>query len=135
MASIGFAPKPFQQTKRWLPSIRPSIVAPGAARNTSAALAALPLGGPDLARLLARFEEQFAAAAATDRGTLFAAAGEAAATYRELPLLLLDVPMESAVEFEFANRLVAAAPDVLADLSKAEGGPRWWDRWKKRRGR
>ena len=38
---------------------------------------------------------------------------EAAATYRELPLLLLDVPMESAVEFAFARRLIAAAPDVL----------------------
>lgn len=29
----------------------------------------------------------------------------------------------------------AAVPDVLAELGEAEGRPRWWDRWKKRRGR
>ena len=28
----------------------------------------------------------------------------------------------------------AAVPDALADLSDAEGRPRWWDRWRKRRG-
>src|SRR5919197_1433560 len=34
-------------------------------------LASLPLGGSDLSELLARFDEQFAAASATDRATLF----------------------------------------------------------------
>src|SRR5215210_7542590 len=29
----------------------------------------------------------------------------------------------------------AAVPEVLADLSAAEGQPRWWERWRKRRGR
>jgi hypothetical protein len=72
------------------------------ARVDAAALAALPLGGSDLARLLERFEEQFTAAAATDRGTLFEAAAEAAGALGKLPLLLLDVPMDSAVEFGFA---------------------------------
>ena len=86
------------------------------ARVDAAALARLPLGGSDLARLLDRFEEQFAAAAATDRGTLFEAAAEAAGTYRAFPLLLLDVPMESAIEFDFARKLIDAAPDVLVTI-------------------
>ena len=86
------------------------------ARVDAAALAGLPLGGPDLGRLLERFEEQFAAAAATDRGTLFEAAAEAAGTYRAFPLLLLDVPMESAIEFDFARKLIEAAPDVLVTI-------------------
>jgi len=86
------------------------------ARVDAAALAGLPLGGSDLARLLERFEEQFAAASATDRGTLFEAAAEAAGTYRAFPLLLLDVPMESAIEFDFARKLIEAAPDVLVTI-------------------
>ena len=52
-----------------------------------AALARLPLGGPDLARLLERFEEQFAAASATDRATLFdGGRARPSDAYRELPL-------------------------------------------------
>ena len=86
------------------------------ARVDAAALAGLPLGGPDLARLLDRFEAQFAAAAATDRGTLFEAASEAAGTYRAFPLVLLDVPMESVIEFDFARKLIEAAPDVLVTI-------------------
>lgn len=86
------------------------------ARVGTDALRALPLGGPDLARLLERFEDQFAAASATDRATLFEAAGEAAATYREFPLLLLDVTMDSAVEFELVRKLIEASPDVLVTM-------------------
>ena len=86
------------------------------ARVDAAALASLPLGGADLARLLERFEDQFAAASATDRGALFEAAAEAAGAYREFPLLLLDVPLDSAVEFDFATKLIAAAPDVLVTI-------------------
>jgi ATP-dependent helicase/nuclease subunit B len=81
------------------------------------ALEGLPLGGPDLARLLQRFEQQFEAASATDRTTLFQAAADGA---REtpppllaLPLLLLDVPCDSAVEFEFLQTVVSASADVL----------------------
>jgi len=73
----------------------------------------LPLGGPDLARLLQGFEEQFAAASATGRAALFTAACEGVGAVSRLPLLLLDVPMESAVEFEFARRLIASAPETL----------------------
>ena len=77
------------------------------------ALRELPLGGPDLARLLQGFDEQFAAASATGRAALFTAACEGVGAVSRLPLLLLDVPLESAVEFELARQLIASAPDTL----------------------
>ena len=90
-------------------------------------LAALPLGGPDLSVLLERFDEQFASASATDRATLFAAATEALresssqlpasssqrpASGFQLPagLLLLDVPIDSNVEFVFIKALLGFPP-------------------------
>ncbi len=81
-----------------------------------AALADLPLGGRDLSRLLEGFEEQFAAASATGRASLFTAACEGVGALSRLPLLLLDVPMESAVEFELARHLIAAAPETLVTV-------------------
>jgi len=81
------------------------------------ALGRLPLGGADLAALLERFDQQFALASATDRATLFAAAVEGVRSVEgpldDLPLLLLDVPCDSAVEFECLRALVGAARDVL----------------------
>src|SRR3954470_2925009 len=69
----------------------------------------LPLGGADLSDLLERFDHQFAEASATDRATLFDAAtrallGSGADRAAGLPLdsaalLLLDVPIDSNVEF------------------------------------
>jgi ATP-dependent helicase/nuclease subunit B len=92
-------------------------------RDTS--LAALPLGGNDLATLLARFEEQFAAAAATDRATLFDAAREGVGLEQNallgLPLVLLDVPCESTIEFDFLQALVRASGDVLVTLPVGDG--------------
>ena len=80
------------------------------ARVPGDALSALPLGGPDLADLLDRFEAQFVEAAATDRASLFdaAARGVPASALAALPLLLLDVPIDSAVEFEFIKALLAS---------------------------
>jgi ATP-dependent helicase/nuclease subunit B len=87
------------------------------ARVGETALDELPLGGPDLAVLLRRFEQQFEAASATDRTTLFEAAAararHAPGPLLSLPLLLLDVPCDSAVEFEFLQAVVSAAPEVL----------------------
>jgi len=77
------------------------------------ALRGLPLGGADLACLLHGFEEQFAAASAAGRAEIFSAACEGVGAVSRLPLLLLDVPMESAVEFELARALIASAPETL----------------------
>ncbi len=77
------------------------------------ALRRLPLGGSDLAALLERFDTQFAAAAVTNRATLFEAATEAVNAFKGYPLLLLDVPLESAVEFAFAKALIATASTSL----------------------
>jgi hypothetical protein len=77
-------------------------------------LGAQALGGPDLAVLLERFDQQFAGASATDRATLFDAAtmallppegGNYEIAKRE-GLLLLDVPIDSAVEFAFIRALL-----------------------------
>jgi ATP-dependent helicase/nuclease subunit B len=80
-------------------------------------LAALPLGGGDLSSLLERFEAQFDAAAATDRAKLFDAGREGIASGAlpivGLPLLLLDVPCDSAVEFAFLDALVRASRTTL----------------------
>ena len=90
------------------------------ARVTSEQLAALPLGGPDLAALLERFEEQCRGASTRDRTTLFRAAAVASASGApasgldlQAPLLLLDVPLDSRVEFEFVQALMAASREVL----------------------
>ncbi len=80
------------------------------------ALRALPLGGNDLARLLEGFEEQFAAASATGRAALFNAACEGAGASARVPLLLLDVPLESAVEFAFARQLIELSPETFATV-------------------
>jgi CRISPR/Cas system-associated exonuclease Cas4 (RecB family) len=82
-----------------------------------AALDALPLGGGDLAALLQRFEDQFAAASATDRASLFAAGREGIALGAHallgLPLVLLDVPCDSEIEFDFLQALTRASADAL----------------------
>jgi CRISPR/Cas system-associated exonuclease Cas4 (RecB family) len=100
------------------------------ARVEPAALRQLPLGGADLAALLERFEDQFSAASATDRAALFEAAARSVEPFvSRHPLLLLDVPMESAVEFHFAKRLIGSAPEALltvpfgdlATLDRLEG--------------
>ncbi len=83
------------------------------ARVDQAALRELPLGGADLARLLEGFEMQFTAAAATGRAELFSAACEGRGAVSRLPLLLLDVPMDSPLEFDFVRHLIASAPETL----------------------
>ena len=72
----------------------------------------------DLGRLLARFEEALSAAAVSDRAALFALAAEACRAnqvrWARLPILLLDVPLDSQAERDFMAALTAASPDVLA---------------------
>jgi ATP-dependent helicase/nuclease subunit B len=85
------------------------------ARVAPASLAALPLGA-DLAALLERFEQQFVEAGATGRALLLEAAAERADAFAGLPLLLLDVPLESALEVALVGRLAAAAKDTLVTV-------------------
>ena len=81
-----------------------------------ASLRQLPLGGEDLAHLLERFDQQFAAASAIDRAALFEAAREGLMAVAGDALLFLDVPLESRVEFELARDLLTAAPDALVTI-------------------
>ncbi|HEX2444993.1 MAG TPA: PD-(D/E)XK nuclease family protein [Vicinamibacterales bacterium] len=86
----------------------------------SSALASLPLGGADLAELLQQFEEQFAAASASDRAELFEVASatleQGATPWSRQPLLLLDVPVDSIVEQKFVAAIVGSASDALATV-------------------
>ena len=74
----------------------------------------------DLGRLLLRFEEALSAAAVSDRAALFALAAEACRAnqvrWARLPILLLDVPLDSKAERDFVAALTSESPDVLATL-------------------
>jgi ATP-dependent helicase/nuclease subunit B len=74
----------------------------------------------DVARLLARVNEQHERAAVTDRAALFRLAAKACdaseVRWAKLPLVLLDVPLDSAAEREFVAALVRQSPDVLATV-------------------
>ena len=80
----------------------------------------LAQGGSDLADLLARFDEQVRSASAADRAALFrAAAGALRATpmpWSGHPVVLLDVPIESAAEGELVAALVAVSSAALATV-------------------
>ncbi|MBZ5560437.1 MAG: exodeoxyribonuclease V subunit gamma [Acidobacteriia bacterium] len=72
----------------------------------------------DVGRLLARFENQLDGAAVDDRAALFRLAAAACRADRvrwaRLPIVLLDVPLDSRAEQEFAAALVSRSPDALA---------------------
>jgi CRISPR/Cas system-associated exonuclease Cas4 (RecB family) len=97
-------------------------------------LAALPLGGRDLAALLERFDEQLAAASATDRARLFDVATrqlERASTRDAIALplasaslVLLDVAPESATEFAFVRALVGSGDASDRSVPAAVSSPR-----------
>jgi len=75
---------------------------------------------PDLAVLLSRLEAQLAQGGVDDRAALFRLAADACrggqVRWAMLPLVLLDVPIDSRAEQEFAAALVASSPDVLATV-------------------
>ncbi|HXH07405.1 MAG TPA: PD-(D/E)XK nuclease family protein, partial [Vicinamibacterales bacterium] len=86
----------------------------------AADLRALPRAGGDLAALLERVEAQFAEAGAADRAELFrvaaGAAREGATPWSGRPLVLLDVPCDSPVEWAFVEALLSRAPAALATI-------------------
>ena len=88
-------------------------------------LAGVGLDGPnpaarDVGRLLARIEDQLADASITDRAELFRLAATAcdsgAVRWATLPLVLLDVPLDSSAERAFVAALVRRSPSVLATV-------------------
>ena len=74
----------------------------------------------DIGRLLARVEGQMALAAVNDRAALFllaaGACGSPAMRWAGLPIVLLDVPLDSRAEREFVAALLARAPGAFATI-------------------
>ena len=74
----------------------------------------------DLFRLLSRVEAELDRSSVNDHAQLFRLAAGACRAgevrWAQLPLLLLDVPLDSRAEQEFAAALVARSPDVLATV-------------------
>jgi hypothetical protein len=75
---------------------------------------------PDLSRLLERVEAQLASAGVDDRAALLRAAAAACRAgvvrWASLPLLLLDVPIDSRAEEDFAAALIERSPGVIATV-------------------
>jgi ATP-dependent helicase/nuclease subunit B len=112
-----------------LPYFAPVTKFPGFGRATAATigelraagivaekLEAMEESGPDHAALLERFEEQMEEVSVADRTILFRSALEevrAGADFARHPLLLMDVPVHSAIERAFVVELASAAKEVL----------------------
>jgi ATP-dependent helicase/nuclease subunit B len=77
-------------------------------------------GLTDLAALLARVEAQLDRAAVDDRSALFRQAAAACRAgqvrWAELPMVLLDVPLDSRAERELVAALCERSPDLLATV-------------------
>src|SRR5262245_47777290 len=80
-------------------------------------LARLPRSGTDLAALLDRVEILLAEAGASDRASLFETATKALGSpvtgWPSMPLLLLDVPLESEIEAQFLWALIQQSPQAM----------------------
>jgi ATP-dependent helicase/nuclease subunit B len=80
-------------------------------------LARLPRSGTDLAALLDRVEILLAEAGASDRASLFEIATKALGSpvigWPPMPLLLLDVPLESEIEAQFLWAFIQQSPQAM----------------------
>jgi ATP-dependent helicase/nuclease subunit B len=86
-------------------------------------LEVLDESGPDLAALVERFQEEMNEILVADRTILFQTALEevrAGASLARHPLLLLDVPIHSAIERAFLVELASAAKEVLLTCPTAD---------------
>ena len=74
--------------------------------------------GHDLAGLAQQAEAELTDASTADRAALFAtaAAGVASEAFLRAPLLLVDLPIDTAMEETFVSALVAVASEVLATV-------------------
>ena len=74
----------------------------------------------DIRKLVTRFREHLDTAGVDDRAALFRLAADqcrsGAVRIATLPIVLLDVPLDSAVEESFVRALIAHSPDVLATV-------------------
>ena len=81
----------------------------------------------DIGQLLARIEEQFGHAAVDDRAALFQLATKAVTSgqvrWADLPLVLLDVPLDAAIERDFIAALAARTPAMLATVPEGDEVP------------
>src|SRR5262249_38931612 len=81
----------------------------------------------DIGRLLARVEAQFGQAAVADRAALFAAATVAVARgdvrWTRVPIVLLAVPLDAAIDREFIGELARHAPSLLAVVPDGDDVP------------
>jgi CRISPR/Cas system-associated exonuclease Cas4 (RecB family) len=84
----------------------------------------------DLADLLNRFEAQFDAVASVDRSGFFRtaarAAGDLNGPYSRCRILLLDVAIENAAEWELIDALLRRAPDALATIPAGDSATERW---------
>src|SRR5499433_2824343 len=108
---------PVSQTPGFPKALARTLLDLRLAAVASGALARLPRSGTDLAALLERVEILLAEAGGSDRASLFETATKALGSpvtgWPSMPLLLLDVPLESEIEAEFLWALVRQAPQVM----------------------
>ena len=98
----------------------------GGSGQLSPTLGADP-GAADIARLLARVEMQLESAAVSDRAALFAMAANAwrkGLRWFGYPILLLDVPLNSVAERQFARAVIDHAADALVTVHAHETATR-----------
>jgi ATP-dependent helicase/nuclease subunit B len=78
----------------------------------------------DIGRLLARLEDQLDRIGVGDRAALFRAGAEAISAggvrWAGMPIVLLDVPLDSQAEREFVVALAAVCPDMLATMADGD---------------
>lgn len=90
----------------------------------SGALARLSRSGPDLAELLDRVDVLLREAGASDRASLFETAtrgvDHSELRWSAMPVLLLDVPFESALEAQFLWTLVQRSPGALVTVPSGD---------------
>jgi len=89
-------------------------------------LAATGAPGADLARLLTRYQDELKARSLADRAMVFrlaaAAATEGNHRWLELPVLMLDAPLDSNAARDFFTRVAGRAPVLLAAVTTGEEG-------------
>src|ERR671919_1470688 len=108
---------PVSQTPGFPKALAHTLLDLRLAAVASGDLAGLPRSGTDLAALLDRVESLLHEAGASDRASLSETAtkalGSPVAGWPPMPLLLLDVPLESEIEAQFLWALVQQSPHVM----------------------